>query len=89
MTARKLSPAKREKADRIHLRDCTVEREAEALAECRGCEVCARGTAICPADATSYSEGFRDLWAATYGRESWEANPWVWVLRWERAEVRK
>ncbi len=42
VTARKLSPAKREKADRIHLRDCTVEREAEALAECRGCEVCAR-----------------------------------------------
>lgn len=52
------------------------------------CEVCSRGLAICPADATSYIEGFRDLWAATYGRESWEANPWVWVLRWEKAIVK-
>lgn len=53
------------------------------------CEVCSRGLAICPADATSYIEGFRDLWVATYGREAWEANPWVWVIRWEKAEVRK
>ena len=42
VTARKLSPAKREKADRIHLRDCTVEREAYAGADCRTCEVCER-----------------------------------------------
>ena len=40
--ARKLSPAKREKADRSHLRDCTVGREAYAGAECRACEECAR-----------------------------------------------
>lgn len=33
--------------------------------------------------------GFGALWAATYGRESWDVNPWVWVLRWEKAEVRK
>lgn len=52
------------------------------------CEVCSRGLAICPADATSYIEGFRDIWAATYGREAWEANPWVWVIRWEKATVR-
>lgn len=42
VTARKLSPAKREKADRIHLRDCTVEREAQALADFRACPECER-----------------------------------------------
>ncbi len=73
------------------VQDITAEdakAEGSTVPRC-GCEVCSRGTAICPADATSYIEGFRDLWAATYGRESWEANPWVWVLRWEKAEVLK
>ena len=32
--------------------------------------------------------GFGALWSATYGRESWEANPWVWVLGWSKAQVR-
>ena len=32
---------------------------------------------------------FAALWITTYGREAWETNPWVWVLRWEKAEVRK
>lgn len=53
------------------------------------CEVCSRGAAICLADATRCIEGFRDLWSATYGRASWEANPWVWVVEWSEAEVRR
>lgn len=32
---------------------------------------------------------FAALWITTYGREAWETNPWVWVIRWEKAEVRK
>ena len=73
------------------VQDITAEdAKAEGVTVPRcGCEVCSRGTAICPADATSYIEGFRDLWAATYGRASWEANPWVWVVEWSKAQVRQ
>jgi hypothetical protein len=71
------------------VQDITAEdaqAEGVTVPQC-GCEVCSRGTAICPADATSYIEGFRDLWCATYGRESWEANQWVWVIQWSKAQV--
>lgn len=27
---------------------------------------------------------FEDLWSDTYGAESWAANPWVWVVSFER-----
>lgn len=27
-------------------------------------------------------ESFRTLWHALHGRESWDANPWVWVIEW-------
>lgn len=27
---------------------------------------------------------FEDLWIATYGRESWDDNPWVWVVSFRR-----
>lgn len=23
---------------------------------------------------------FRDLWMSIYGADSWETNPWVWVI---------
>jgi hypothetical protein len=29
---------------------------------------------------TSYVEGFKQLWQSINGSESWEANPWVWVI---------
>lgn len=29
---------------------------------------------------------FRDLWVSINGAESWEANPWVWVVGFERVE---
>jgi len=32
----------------------------------------------------SYREGFMQLWADLYGAESFAANPWVWVVQWER-----
>ncbi|MFC2189584.1 hypothetical protein ACFLIP_03545 [Enterobacter hormaechei] len=31
-------------------------------------------------------EVFSWLWASIYGEESWKANPWVWVIEFERIE---
>jgi len=50
------------------------------------CEACSHTSAICPADATSYVEGFRDLWCKINGPESWKANPWVWAVGFRRVE---
>lgn len=32
-------------------------------------------------------ESFKTLWQMINGVDSWEANPWVWVLRFERCEM--
>ncbi len=37
--------------------------------------------------ATTPRERFADLWGEINGRESWDADPWVWVVGFERAEV--
>lgn len=29
---------------------------------------------------------FRELWDSIYGPESWQANPWVWVIEFKRVE---
>jgi len=50
------------------------------------CEACSHTSAICPADATSYVEGFRDLWCKINGPESWQSNPWVWVVSFRKVE---
>lgn len=34
-------------------------------------------------DAT---DAFAYLWQSIYGQESWNANPWVWVIEFERVE---
>ncbi|AHK20727.1 hypothetical protein BF17_16580 [Yersinia similis] len=31
---------------------------------------------------------FPTLWASIYGAESWQANPWVWVIDFERMEAK-
>lgn len=36
--------------------------------------------------ATPYRNGFRRLWESLGG--DWDANPWVWVIEFKRAEVR-
>lgn len=31
-----------------------------------------------------YRDGFKSLWQSINGPESWDANPWVWVVEFER-----
>ncbi|HDL7021921.1 TPA: hypothetical protein PXM49_001509 [Yersinia enterocolitica] len=31
---------------------------------------------------------FHTLWASIYGAENWQANPWVWVINFERMEAK-
>ena len=32
----------------------------------------------------SYRDGFQDLWESINGAESWDVNPWVWVVEFRR-----
>ncbi|MCZ3532544.1 hypothetical protein LRS35_15515 [Klebsiella variicola] len=79
----------------LEITDVRVERlnaisEEDARAEgiidggCLNCgepEPC--GCANPEPDAT---DAFAYLWQSIYGRESWNANPWVWVISFERVE---
>jgi hypothetical protein len=40
-----------------------------------------------PDFAVTPSDHFPTLWASIYGEESWQANPWVWVIEFKRVEV--
>lgn len=31
-------------------------------------------------------DNFAELWSSIYGDESWQANPWVWVIKFKRVE---
>ncbi|MGP8819562.1 hypothetical protein ACT021_02795 [Klebsiella michiganensis] len=31
-------------------------------------------------------DNFAELWSSIYGEESWQANPWVWVIEFKRVE---
>ncbi|CAI1178934.1 ASCH domain-containing protein [Serratia proteamaculans] len=33
------------------------------------------------------SDSFKSLWKSIYGAESWNANPWVWVIEFRRVEA--
>jgi len=40
-----------------------------------------------PDFAVSPADHFPTLWASIYGEESWQANPWVWVIEFKRVEM--
>lgn len=37
-------------------------------------------------DFATAKVAFQRLWESIYGEESWQANPWVWVIEFERVE---
>ncbi|EAA5984243.1 morphogenetic protein [Salmonella enterica subsp. enterica serovar Anatum] len=44
------------------------------------------GPTECTLIGDKYFPGFRSLWKSIYGKESWAANPWVWVIEFKRIE---
>lgn len=52
--------------------------EADAKAEGAPAECCVIGD--------KHFLGFRSLWRSIYEEESWQANPWVWVIEFKRVE---
>ncbi|HHI0811420.1 TPA: hypothetical protein ACP4UQ_000703 [Escherichia coli] len=67
----------------LEITDVRVERlnsisEADAKAEGAPTECCVIGD--------KHFFGFRSLWKSIYGDDSWQANPWVWVIKFKRIE---
>lgn len=56
--------------------------EEDAIAE--GCPGTRGGRHPAGDDGQAPSEEFRDLWRDINGAESWDANPWVWVVEFKR-----
>lgn len=52
--------------------------DGDAIRE--GCSTADMKSGDCVADV------FARLWASIYGSDSWNANPWVWVIEFERVE---
>ncbi|WP_194760989.1 ASCH domain-containing protein [Klebsiella variicola] len=67
----------------LEITDVRVERlksisDRDALRE--GCSAADMKSGDCVADV------FARLWASIYGSDSWNANPWVWVIEFKRVE---
>jgi hypothetical protein len=54
-----------------------------------GCEVCRMTATLCPATETSLGLEYADLWRSINGADSWDANPWVWVVEFRRVEAQE
>lgn len=67
----------------LDITDVRVERlnginEEDAKAEGVPTECCVIGD--------KHFLGFRSLWKSIYGDDGWQANPWVWVIKFKRIE---
>ncbi|MFU0733142.1 morphogenetic protein [Klebsiella quasipneumoniae] len=67
----------------LEITDVRVERlksisDGDAIRE--GCSTADMKSGDCVADV------FARLWASIYGSDSWNANPWVWVIEFKRVE---
>ncbi|ELY4868778.1 hypothetical protein SM108_004056 [Cronobacter sakazakii] len=67
----------------LEITDVRVERlntisEEDAKAEGAPTECCVIGD--------KHFLGFRSMWKSIYGDESWQANPWVWVIEFKRID---
>ncbi|WP_159872286.1 MULTISPECIES: hypothetical protein [unclassified Raoultella] len=67
----------------LEITDVRVERlksisDVDAIRE--GCSTADMKSGDCAADV------FARLWASIYGSDSWNANPWVWVISFKRIE---
>ncbi|HEI6714200.1 TPA: hypothetical protein SJ157_000044 [Yersinia enterocolitica] len=74
-------------ASRINLLITSVRVErlqdiSDADASAEGCKISSMQSGECLSDM------FARLWKSIYGDESWQANPWVWVINFERMEAK-
>ncbi|HHH0255259.1 TPA: hypothetical protein ACPZQ5_002652 [Yersinia enterocolitica] len=66
-----------------------VERLQDISEQDARAEGCAYGKGNGEIDLAVRPENhFPTLWASIYGEESWQANPWVWVINFERMEAK-
>lgn len=66
-----------------------TEEDAQAEGMEPGCLTCGENciyTGGCGYCRPCYRESFSGQWQSIYGRESWLANPWVWVVEFRRVK---
>lgn len=59
----------------------------DRLVRCLQTVPCASGGPSCCGStvmADDYRAGFQRVWRSIYGAETWDANPWVWAISFER-----
>jgi hypothetical protein len=61
----------------------------ERLQDISSTDALAEGIEACSAAETGCKGAYRDLWDSINGAGSWDANPWVWVVEFQRVTPRR